>query len=54
MVWPAQSPDLNPIEHLWLKKAGRVFKATKGDYKALGESASRVGEDRGGTMSGID
>ena len=34
MVWPAQSPDINPIEHLWvdLSKEGsqEVFKPIQG------------------------
>ena len=38
-AWPAQSPDMNPIEHLWPmighKLAGRVFRDIEDLWKAL-------------------
>ena len=43
MIWPSQSPDLNPIEHLWgvvKRKLGEYQEAPKGMH----ELWKRVGE----------
>ena len=54
MVWPAQSPDLNPIEHLWFLLKRRLAEYPEPPIRVLGESAGRVGENRGGKVSGTD
>ena len=40
--WPAQSPDLNPIEHLWDHAKNRLK-----EYLTPG-SLANLGESRGG------
>ena len=39
MLWPAQSPDLNPIEHLWdhLKRRLREYENALGGIQELWE-----------------
>jgi len=47
MKWPAQSPDLNPIEHLWnyLKRRLREFEEPAGSVSELWDRVQRLWED---------
>ncbi|KAG3084978.1 hypothetical protein PI124_g10458 [Phytophthora idaei] len=36
MVWPARSPDCNPIENVWSVMAARVY-ANGRQYRTVGE-----------------
>lgn len=38
MTWPPQSPDLNPIEHLWIDVKKAVFKANPRNKQQLWET----------------
>lgn len=45
-VWPPQSPDLNPIEHLWpivaRKLAGHTYTGKEGLWNALKQAFAEV------------
>jgi transposase len=55
--WPPQSPDLNPIEHLWqhikteLCKVSNTCQRSLGD---LGEGCRSMGEDKARGVSEFD
>ena len=55
-MWPAQSPDLNPIEHLWFLLKRRLAKYPK-SAKGITELWERVQvewEKRGCRVSKVD
>jgi len=49
MDWPAQSPDLNPIEHLWseLKRrfAGKTSRNANDKFEQIREEWEKIGQD---------
>jgi hypothetical protein len=48
MNWPARSPDLNPIEHLW-DVVGKQVRARRGELVSLQELRRVVQEERDNT-----
>jgi hypothetical protein len=44
MNWPARSPDLNPIEHLW-DVVGKQIRARRGELVSLQELRRVVQEE---------
>ena len=49
MIWPSQSPDLNPIEHLW-----GVVKRKLGEYQETPKGMHELWEGVGEVWSKID
>ena len=44
MVWPANSPDLNPIEHLWHQPKRSVYRRIA-EYSTLADLAQLLQEE---------
>jgi HPt (histidine-containing phosphotransfer) domain-containing protein len=49
MNWPARSPDLNPIEHLW-DVVGKQVRARRGELVSLQELRRVVQEEWNNTL----
>ena len=42
IMWPPQSPDLNPIENIWLKNEEGRFQGRKNVFKSADEVMAMI------------